>query len=177
MLKMADRNEIIDALESLAVHCRPPLMSVEDRSRWMADWCEDLKNCDATAIKTACQRWRMGSDRKFPMAGQLLPLVRAVTVSTPSSSDTEEQWRPLSDAEYESLSLREKVRHHRIMASECRIKAGPMWRNGTHAEPEQLPEKWHEFQAKARGHDEEARRLNNFMRRPPTTFADRSAAQ
>ncbi len=49
--KKRDDNEpeIIDALESLAVHCPPKLMTVEDKSRWMADWCEDLRDFDSGA--------------------------------------------------------------------------------------------------------------------------------
>lgn len=177
---MADRLEIMDALESLAVHCRPPLMSVEDRSRWVADWCEDLKACEIDAIKTACQRWRMGADRKFPMPGQLLPLIRSVTVVHMPESHREEPWRPIGDAEYAQLSVREKIRHHRIMASDCRQKAGPMFVNGEvprHLTRDEMPEKWHALQARAKTHEAEAKRLNEIVRRPPVTFADRSVAE
>lgn len=126
---MAEPTEIIDALESLALHCRPPIMSVEDRSRWMRDWCEDLRSYPAEAIRTATSRWRHGAVQKFPTAGQFLPLVRTATPAPPTASTAKAKaWSELEDCDYDQLTLAEKVRHHRILASELNAKAAREWR-------------------------------------------------
>ena len=93
---MAERDDIIEAIEGLTVHCRPPLMSSEERARWLMDWCEDLKDAPLAAIKHACSRWRQGEDRRFPTPGQLLPMVRAVAavgrIITPSARMSIIEW-------------------------------------------------------------------------------------
>lgn len=160
---MASREEITDALDGLAVHCRPPLMSVDDRSRWMADWCKDLAQFPAEAIITACDRWRNGQDRKFPMPGQLIPLVRAVTPRGDNSA-APKVWGPVSDAEYEGMTLREKARHQSLLATEATRRAGPQWRNKAPVPAEDMPPSWHDLHAKAKGHHAEAARLLNIVR-------------
>lgn len=159
---MAERHEIIDALEGLAVHCRLPLMSVDDRSRWMADWCADLREYPIDSIRTACQRWRHGDNTKFPIIGQFLPLVRAVTAKP--KVETWGEWKPLSDEAYEALSLDDKIRHHQIMAVEARKKAGAQWANGAPVAAEDMPERWHGWRAKAANHDAEAKRLMAYRK-------------
>ncbi len=170
---MADRLEIVDALESLAVHCRPPLMSVEDRSRWMRDWCEDLKSSDAVAIRLACQRWRQGEDRKFPMPGQLIPLIRAVTRrEEPTRESLPIEWEIVSDEVYREFSVREKIRYLTILESTELLKAGPMFRQfeqgmkGTHLTREEMPLKWHTAHAEARRIREEIKRLREIIAEP-----------
>lgn len=165
---MAERNDIAEQIDALAVHCRPPLMSVEDRSRWTADWCEDLKEFPIEAIANACRRWRQGTNTKFPLLGQLLPLVRA---GNPQGADTGklQPWRPISDAEFNALPLRAKIRHHQILAHEARNTGGPMWtegQNGRALTIDQMPAKWHDAQRRAKNHDAEARRLREFMKSP-----------
>lgn len=161
---MADRNEIIEAVESLAVHCRPPLMSTDDRAHWMRDWCEDLKDFPVENIRMACARWRQGEDRRFPMPGQLLPLVRA-TLRTTEKGGKVEVWRPLSDGEYRDLSVRDKIRHHQILHQAALSKGGPMYRqNGAggraeHLTPDQMPDRWHAAQREAKFHTDEITRL------------------
>lgn len=161
---MADRNDIIDALDSLAVHCRPPLMSVDDRSRWMADWCKDLGPFPAESIRIACDRWRNGQDRKFPMPGQLIPLVRSVTSKGTSPSDIPKAWGPVSDDEYEAMTLREKARHQTLLAMDAINRAGPQYRHKHHIDAEDMPPEWHALQKKAAGHHAEAKRLMTIVR-------------
>ncbi|MFZ2252670.1 MAG: hypothetical protein WAW13_00680 [Minisyncoccia bacterium] len=161
---MADRNEIIDALDSLAVHCRPPLMTIDDRSRWMADWCKDLASFPAESIRIACDRWRNGQDRKFPMPGQLIPLVRAVTVKGDGASTAPKVWGPVSDAEYEAMSLRDKARHQSLLALDATNRAGPQWRNKTPIPAEDMPQEWHDLHRKAANHHAEAARLMTIVR-------------
>lgn len=164
-MQQDNRPEIAEALEGLAVHCRPPLMSVDDRSRWMADWCRDLAGFPPESVRTACDRWRNGSDRKFPMPGQLIPLVRAVTVRGPSGGGAPKPWGPLSDYEYEALSIRDKARHHTLLATAATTRAGPMWRHGQPVEASEMPDDWHALHRTAKGHHEEAARLMEIARR------------
>jgi hypothetical protein len=152
---MANQSEIAEELERLALHCRPPLMSVEDRVRWLADWCEDLKGFDIAAVRTACQRWREGSEVRFPRQGQLIPMIRA---AAPGQSEEPKQlpWRPLSEDEYQQLTLSEKARHQRIMAMEAGGKAGPQDR---YVQAEDMPEQWQFWRRRAAEHNAEADRL------------------
>lgn len=176
---MADHHEIREEIEALAVHCRPPLMSVEDRARWAADWCDDLKDYPIDAIRHACRKWRMGTVSKFPMLGQLLPLIRAADHEAAARGRKDEAWRPLTDDEYRGLTLREKIRHHQILAHQARTKAGPMWTEGEKGRPltrDQMPQRWHELQAQADGHDAEVRRLRAMIRPDPEVVA-RQASQ
>lgn len=161
---MAEAHDIREEIESLAVHCRPPLMSVEDRSRWAADWCEDLKDFPIEAIRHACRRWRNGTIPKFPMLGQLVPLIRAADHGSAKGSKVE-TWRPLSDAEYRALPLNAKIRHQQILAHEARKTGGPMWTGGQFGKAvaaDDMPPKWHDAQRRAKAHEAEAKRLREY---------------
>src|ERR1700747_1981343 len=127
---MAEKTEILDAIEALAVHCRPPMMEISARTLWLRDWCADLAEFPLEAIVTACRKWRQSGATKFPTPGQLLPLVRD-SVPSQGGGTRVEVWRPLSDAEYQALTVREKIRHHQILSHEAYSKAGPMFRNTT----------------------------------------------
>ena len=163
---MADLSEIIAEIDSLAVHCRPPLMSVDEQSRWKADWCADLREYPIEAIRTACQRWRNGTDRKFPLPGQLRPLVVAATRTTDrETAEASQPWKPLNDAEYNALTLREKIRHHQILAAEASGKAGPMWRGGQPATAEEMPDSWRIWRQQAANHYAEVQRLRQYLNR------------
>lgn len=159
MLKMADRIEIVDALESLAVHCRAPLMSVEDRSRWMRDWCDDLKEFDGDAIRLAITRWRQSENTKFPTPGQLLPLVRMASKRnrSPADSDNPRVWTWPSEQELEGMTLHERRRQYLIMAFEARGKAGPMSEAGEIPRPEWV--------VRSKAYLEEAQRIAGYIAR------------
>lgn len=173
---MADRHDIAEEIEALAVHCRPPLMSVEDRSRWTADWCEDLKDFPIEAISHACRRWRNGTNPKFPMLGQLIPLIKAADPKGAKGQKVE-AWRPLSDDEYRDLPLKAKIRHHQILAHEARKTGGPMWTGGQFGKPiaaADMPPKWHDAQRRGKAHDAEAKRLRAMLKPDPNVIARQS---
>ena len=170
---MAEKADIVAEIEGLAVHCRPPLMSVDDRSKWLTDWIVDLKEFPIENIRMACNAWRRGQDRKFPMAGQLIPAINATIRRTSAEADKPQPWRPLADHEYRELSVREKIRHHQIMAHEAMGKGGPMYRQlGNHSEhltPDQMPPAWHSGRSEAKFHHTEIRRLTEIIKSQQVT--------
>lgn len=177
---MAEKSEIVDAIEALAVHCRPPLMSVEDKLRWMRDWCADLAEFPLEAITNATRRWRHSGSTKFPTAGQLLPLVREGAPSERGPAIA--AWAPISDAEYQQLSVRDKIRHHQILSHEAYRKAGPMFRNtsgkaglgkpmGDHLTTGQMPDGWREWTERGKHHAQEAHRLRQYLSGKPLGLA------
>ena len=159
---MADRNDIIEALEALAIHCRPSLMGIDERAVWLRDWCNDLAGEDIEAIRVGCQRWRGGTNHKFPMVGQLMPLIRAATVKK-GDGPLPQVWSPISDAEYNALSLNDKIRHHQIAASEAGYKAGPMWRDGRPLEISEMSAAWHHWRGVKANHLAEVKRLRGLI--------------
>jgi hypothetical protein len=105
-----------------------------------------------------------------------LPLVKA---SLPAEQTPDEgPWRPLSEPEYDALSLRAKIRHQLILASDARSKAGPMFRNtqsvmaragGEHIQASDMPDTWRRWTDIARGHEAEAARLRSYLHAKPST--------
>lgn len=159
---MASISEISTEIEALTLHCRPSVMSAEERAQWLAAWFEDLRQFNAEAIGAACRQWRQSSSTKFPTPGQLLPMVRSAAGEGHESGGKAEAWRPLTDAEFARLSLDEKIRHHDILAHEAETMAGPMWAGGEHGRRltvAEMPPRWHECMARAKAHRAEARRL------------------
>lgn len=171
---MASKTEIIDAIEALAIHCRPPLMSIEQRDLWMRDWCEDLAQFPAEAILNACRKFRHSGAVKFPTAGQFMPLVKQAMPG--EQHDRIEAWRPLTDEEYRALPLKEKIRHHEILAHEAGGKAGPMFLNtshglggkisGRHLTAEEMPDTFRRWKQIEANHYAEARRLKEHLKLP-----------
>lgn len=157
---MAERGEIIEALEALETHCRAPLMTVDQRTAWMRDWCDDLGEFPIHAIKQGCKSWRhSATSGKFPTAGQLLPLVRANVAQKRPEGDAGKPWRELSDEEYRGLSLEGKIRHQRILSSRAYSNAGPQTKPA-----DEMPEAWHMWRQIGRNHDEEVVSLRNLLK-------------
>lgn len=75
--------------------------------------------------------------------------------STPAGAYRAWSWP--SDAEYESMSLPDKVWQRRKMAEHERGLAGPQT-----MEPAQMPQRWHDHLAKASNHMDEADRLTRL---------------
>lgn len=162
---MAEPREIIEEIEALTVHCRPPIMSVEQRSRWQWDWARDLAKYPLEDIQSAFRQWRQGESQKFPTPGQMIPILERMSHRGASAPDAATlAWRyDISGDEYHSLSLNEKIRHHSIAASYCRRKAGPMPHLGPPIRKEDMPAEWQEWRERAHRHDEEAKRLKQSI--------------
>lgn len=171
---MASRNEIIAEIEALETHCRAPLMATDARARWMQDWCADLAEFPADTIRAAMRDYRQSGATKFPSPGLLLPSIRA-KLPLDRKGDAPREWEPISDAEYDTLTLREKIRHHAISAHEARRKAGPMWRNppgsslkkpmAGHIQRQDMPAAWRILMDRAEAHEAEATRLRETLHR------------
>lgn len=163
---MAQKSEIINEIEALAVHCRPPLMDAGVRAGWLSDWCEDLQPFPAEAIRTACRKYRQGGGTKFPTSGVLIPMCREAAGHERPQGRKPEPWRPLDDAEYAALDLPAKIRHQQILAQEARrraVKHAHGWdRNLLTA-----PDGYRRCIAQAEGHDAEAARLRGYLRKAP----------
>lgn len=164
------RIEIVKELRALEQFCTfKAIRTGEESERFLKDYLADVQEHPLEAIQKACAEWRKSGATRFPTPGQLIPLIRK-HVAVERSAGRPAPWRPLSDEAYERLTLAEKVRHHRIAASEARRKAGPMWKNPPggadlrraapgHVAPEAMSERWRLWSARADNHDAEARRL------------------
>lgn len=74
------------------------------------------------------------------------------------------KWRPLTDQEYENLSVRDKIRHHEIMASHAKDKAGPLYQaHGRNLAELRKHEAWNELERREAGHHAEAKRLREYL--------------
>lgn len=151
-------------------------MEASARAGWMADWCSDLSGFPIDAIRLGIREWRHSGSAKFPTAGQLLPLVRS-KLPPERQGQRVEIWREPSDDEYRAMTVREKIRHHLIMAHDAACKAGPMWRNPPggaslkrpmpgHIPIEEMPSAYHAWKAREAHHNAEIRRLRELIREP-----------
>jgi hypothetical protein len=155
--------EIVKELRALEAHYSFKVVrSGEEQERFMRDYVADLRDFDLEAIRIGCMRWRTSLAKAFPTSGQLIQLIRSV--QRPSDGPTgSKAWEPISDAEYNGLSLREKIRHHQIMAHRARREAGPMWANGRPLDYDEMPAKWHHLHEQAANHVAEAKRLKDAI--------------
>lgn len=167
---MATQSEVVDAIEGLALHARPPIMDEDARTRWLMDWCQDLGGYPVGAIQQAVGEWRRSGSGKFPTPGQLLHLVEkyAPKKSGPYKPKPAKFWTWPSDQEYAEMSVREKIKAHTIKAHELKAKAGPMFRQGVgepsvHLEKADMPERWHALQREAKFHDGRAAELRKML--------------
>jgi hypothetical protein len=169
---MAQKAEIINEIEALTAHCRPPLMETSQRASWLHDWCADLGDFPIEAVRVGCRKWRLSGSIKFPTPGQLLPLVREA--DTAPAGPKLAEWSPASEDEYRAMTLREKIRERQILAMEAYRKAGPMFRNataggvmtkarGTHLRREDMSDAWRHWTGIAEAHKAEAVRLRELL--------------
>lgn len=168
---MATKDEIVEAIEGLAIHCRTPIFDENERVRWLMDWCSDLGPFPAKAINQAAGEWRRSGQAKFPTPGQLIPLV--AKYAPPSKSSYKPTpvrfWEWPSDDEYFSMSISEKIKAHTIMAHDLRSKAGPMFRQrenepSVHLSLDEMPPKWHTLQREAKFHDGKVSELRKRLK-------------
>lgn len=178
---MSDRIEIIKELRALEQFCAfPPKMSGEDRERFLKDYLADVQEFPFSAIQAACAAWRRTGSTKFPTPGQLIPLIKHALPLDKGEAPL--AWRELSHPEYNSLSLREKIRHRTILAHEARRKAGPMWKTPAgsglkrptpgHIHPDAMPDTYRRWSAIAEAHEAEAKRLRTFLGRDERLAAE-----
>lgn len=139
-------------------------MDISQRALWVRDWASDLAGFDVEHIRKAFRDWRLSGQTKFPTPGQIMPALRSMA-NPEKRADRIGAWQPLSDAQYAALSLDAKIRHHQILANQCDVKAGPMWRDGKPADISAMPESWHDWRRKAENHRNEARHLRQIISR------------
>jgi hypothetical protein len=169
---MASKSEILNEIEALSVHCRPPLMEANHRTSWLQDWCADLAEYPIEAIRIACRKWRLSGATKFPTPGQLVPSIRE---NLPAEKrEINREWSPVDDETYREMSIRDKIREHQILAQQAYRKAGPMFRNGTlggemskasgtHLSADEMPSAYRHWIAEAQRHTAEASRLRKLI--------------
>jgi len=168
---MANKPEILNEIEALSVHCRPPLMEANQRTSWLTDWCSDLADFPIEAIRIACRKWRLSGSTKFPTPGQLMPLVRENLPAEKTEKLT--AWRPATEDEYRTMTLREKIREHQILSHEAFTKAGPMFKNaagasmwkaaGRRLNPEDMPDEHRRWVAEGEYHGTRAKELREKL--------------
>lgn len=170
---MANRNEIIAEIEALEAHCRAPLMTMDGRARWLQDWCADLASFPVDKIREVVRQYRQSGTTKFPTPGTLLPMLRA-KMPLENAGEKPLPWAPISNEEYDRLTIREKIRHQKILAHEAGCKAGPMWRNPTggakisrptpgHTPADDLSPAFRHWKAVQAEHLAEAKRLQEII--------------
>lgn len=146
---------IIEEIEALEVHYFRAVRTPQERKRWLQDYLEDLADLDLERLKSACRQWRQTGAKKFPTSGEL----RRMAPGRAQQTERLEAWRPLTDEEYDRLSLSDKIRHQRILAEDAAQRAGPQMRNKRPALPEDMPDRWHMWRARAEHHQAEVKRL------------------
>lgn len=161
---MANSADIAEEIEALATHCRPPIMTTENRALWLRDWCLDLAGFDIEAIRAAFRKVRHSGAAKFPTPGQVIGMIRQ---SQPEvRAPKVEPWRPLSDAEYDALGLPDKIRHRLVLAAEARSEAVRLAvREGWDRNVADAPACYREQMRIADGHEDEAKRLRSYLKR------------
>lgn len=160
---MATDIEIRGELEALGTHCRAPLMETNQRALWLRDWCADLAEYPIEAIRTACRRYRNSEATKFPTPGQLIPMVKSAAKPELRAGVKALPWEPATQEAYEALSLTEKIFENRALAKIAYRKAGPMWKHGRPATPEELGPVWRAYNDQAVAYEAEAARLSKFL--------------
>lgn len=177
---MAEKSEVMNVIDGLALHCRPPIMSADQKTVWMRDWIADLEEFPVEAIANAARRWRQSGNTKFPTAGQLLPLIKD---TVPKEREDLRPWRPATEDEYRAMSIEGKIRERRILAHEASGKAKPMFRNttmkaggkasGIHLTKEEMPAENSHWLAIASNHEAEIKRLRERL--SEARLSDRAA--
>lgn len=160
----SDRIEIVKELRALEQFCTfKAVRSGEEQERYMLDYLADIQQHPLDAIRKACAEWRKSGVTKFPTSGQLIPLIRKHLAEERQAPLRE--WRPISEEEYEGLTVREKIRHRLILAREARVTAS----THTHGWDRNLttaPAAYKHWIEVAAGHDKEAMRLGTYLRQP-----------
>ena len=156
----ASTDTIVSELDALGAHYIRPNRSPAEHTRFLRDFVSDLGPVTPDVVRRACQSWRQSDANKFPTPGQLLKKIEALT---PQRSAAPGPWREVSEAEYDRMTLTEKIDHQTILANECDQRAGPMWRNGEPVALEDMPDVYHTWKRRASDHRKEAKRLRERL--------------
>lgn len=160
----SDRIEIVKELRALEQFCTfKAVRTGEEQERYMLDYLADIQEYPLEAIRKACAEWRKSGVTKFPSSGQLIPMIRKHV--TEERAQPVREWRPISDEEYERLSVRDKIRHRLILAKEARVEASAK----THGWDRNIltaPPAYRHWMDVAAGHEREAMRLRQFITQP-----------
>lgn len=164
------RIEIVKELRALEQFCAfKAVRTGDEQERYMLDYLADIQQYPLEAIRKACAEWRTSGVTKFPTSGQLIPLIRKHCPQETAPQNRE--WAPISEDEYEAMSLREKIRHRLILAQEARRTASTHT-HGWNRNINTAPPAYRHWIDIAAGHDKEAMRLGTFLRQPAGLAAE-----
>ena len=127
----------------------------------MSDYVADLGFYSAETIQQACAQWRARGKPKFPTVAEMIVICATISVSPTKDVD---EWRPLLDFEFDELTLREKIRHHRILAERAFDAAGPIYaRLGRNIKDLREDADYRAMERAEQNHLAEAKRLNAIL--------------
>lgn len=112
---MLSRIEIADEITALATHFPKPRRTPDEAARWLEDYVDSLEPFGLDAVKVACIDWRGGDAVSMAKPGQLAALAKRIAERGKVKAENK-PWKRISDEEYEALTLRDKARHHAILA-------------------------------------------------------------
>lgn len=151
--------QIIEELQALQAHYPRQARATDEEQRWLRDYVEDLHACPDDAVRYACRRWRQSGARKYPTSGELLSFAQQFQPRGDANETRKTPpWGPVSDYEYDAMTLAEKLRHQTILGNHAQFTAGPQTKP-----KEAMPEAWHEHRERARHHFAEASRLRGLL--------------
>lgn len=150
------------ALMALMQHFPKRARSPEEQAIWLRDYLADLDCCSVSEVDRACTAWRQSEEGSFPKVGQLLAYIGKFK---PTEFERAIPWNPAPESEFDAMPLSEQIRQHKLLSDRAKMKAGPMWKNGRQAGPEELGPDWHRWKAVAKNHDAEVDRLGDILRK------------
>lgn len=83
----------------------------------------------------------------------------------------------MSQAEVDQLGLYDKIKHYRLLGHHARRRAGPMWKHGRPAGPEELSDHWREWSRRAENYEAEVKRLEAVRDRADPLWRTRGQAK
>jgi hypothetical protein len=147
--------QITLSLISLSNHYRRQVRTPEEQAMWLRDWLDDLAAWTPDQVADACGEWRRSAARRMPSSGELLVKLSTMHAPKQQSQPKIEAWKPISDEEYDTLSVRDKIRHHHILADQAMLG----WKSTTR----QVDDDWRRRDAIAKNHRAEASRLGAML--------------
>jgi hypothetical protein len=161
----SQRIEIVKELRALEQFCTfKAVRSGEEQERFLRDYLADVQDFPLEAIQKGCADWRKSGQTKFPTPGQLIPLIKAHIVQARVEVSAQ-PWRPLTEPEYRALSVEDKIRHCRLLASQSRAEATKAAiKQGWDRNVANAPPIYRQHMDIADAHEAEAKRLRQYVR-------------